>query len=177
LSNLPEEDGGFIDETGATLNLTRTYGRAPTDERAYGEKPIAPGQRISPIGALSSEGLMTALCFEGTLNGAVSLYFLEHFLCPLLKPGQYVILDNASPHNVEGVRELIEKTGAFLLYLPPYSPDYNAIELAWSKVKAYVRQVKARTVDALYQALAQALDTISPADALHFVRHARKVAT
>jgi transposase len=120
---------------------------------------------------------MTALCFEGTLNGAVSLYFLEHFRCPLLKPGQYVSLDKASPHNIEGVRELIEKTGACLLYLPPYSPDYNAIELAWSKVKAYGRQVKARTVDALYQALAQALDTISPADALHFVRHARKVAT
>jgi transposase len=166
----------FIDEIGATLNLTRTYGRAPTDERVYGERPLAPGQRISTIGALSSQGLMTALCFEGTLNGAVFLYFLEQFLCPLLKPGQYVILDNASSHNVEGVRELIEKTGASLLYLPPYSPDYNAIELAWSKVKAYLRKVKARTVDALYQTLAQALDTISPADALHFVRHARKVA-
>jgi transposase len=176
LSNLPEEECVFIDETGATLNLTRTYGRAPTDERVYGEKPIAPGQRISTLGALSSQGLMTALCFEGTLNGAVFLYFLEQFLCPLLKPGQYVILDNASPHNVEGVRELIEKTGASLLYLPPYSPDYNAIEWAGSKVKAYLRKVKARTVDALYQALAQALDTISPADALHFVRHARKVA-
>jgi transposase len=117
------------------------------------------------------------LCFEGTWNGTVFLYFLEHFLGPLLKPGQCVILDNASPHNVEGVRELIESTGASSLYLPPYSPDYNAIEWAWSKVKAYLRKEKARTVDALYQALAQALDTISPADALHFVQHARKVAT
>ena len=141
------------------------------------ERNLSPQDSGSALsGRLSSEGLKTALCFEGTLNGAVFLYFLEHFLCPLLKPGQYVILD-VSPHTVEGVREFIEKTGASLLYLPPYSPDYNAIEWAWSKVKAYVRQVKARTVDALYQALAQALDTISPADALHFVRHARKVAT
>ena len=76
----------------------------------------------NPLPPDSGEDLMTALCFEGTLNGTVFLYFLEHFLCPLLKPGQYMILDNASPHNVEGVRELIEKTGACLLYLPPYSP-------------------------------------------------------
>ena len=167
----------FIDETGATLNLTRTYGRAPTAERAYGEKPTAPGQRISTIGALSSSGLMTALCFEGTLNGAVFVYFLEQFLCPLLRPGQYVMLDNASAHHVSAVRELIENTGARLLYLPPYSPDYNAIEGAWAKVKVYLRKVQARTVEALYHALAQALDTISPADALHCVQHARKVAT
>jgi hypothetical protein len=117
----------FIDEIDATLNLTHTYGRAPTDERGYGERPSPPD---STIGALSSQGLMTALCFEGTLNGAVFLYFLEPFLCPLLKPGQYVILDNASPHNVEGVRELIEKTGASLLHLPPYSPDY-IMRLNW----------------------------------------------
>lgn len=167
----------FIAETGAPLNLTRAYGRAPTAERAYGEKPTAPGRRISTIGALSSSGLLTALCFEGTLNGAVFRYFLEQFLCPLLKPGQYVMLDKASTHNVEEVRELIENTGASVLYLPPYSPDYNAIEGAWANVKAYLRKVKARTVDTLYQALAQALETISPADALHFVRHARKVAT
>jgi DDE superfamily endonuclease len=119
----------FIDETGATLNLTRTYGRAPMDERVYGEKLTAPGQRISTIGALSSEGLKTALCFEGTLNGAVFLYFLEQFLCPLLKPGQYVILDNASPHNVEGVRELIEKQGPLCFTSRPIPP--TIMRLNW----------------------------------------------
>jgi hypothetical protein len=77
LSNLPEEECVFIDETGATLNLTRTYGRAPTDQRVYGEKPIAPGQRISTLGALSSQGLLTALCFEGTLIGVVNFKGLQ----------------------------------------------------------------------------------------------------
>lgn len=109
LGDIHEADCLFIDETGATLNLTRLYARAPTEERAYGEKPIASGQRISTIGALSVQGIETALCFEGTLNGAVFVYFLEQFLCPLLRPGQYVILDNASPHTSREYRNSSRK--------------------------------------------------------------------
>jgi Transposase and inactivated derivatives len=117
------------------LNLSLDYGRSPQGERVYGEKSVSKGQRISTIGALSTQCLATALCFEGTLTGAVFLFFLKHFFCPLLKPEQVVVLDNASAHKGEGVVERIEKTGARALYLPPYSPDLTPIELAWSKVK------------------------------------------
>jgi Transposase and inactivated derivatives len=130
---------------GAALNLSLDYGRSPQGERVYGEKSVSKGQRISTIGALSTQCLATAFCFEGTLTGAVFVFFLKHFLCPLLKPGQVVFLDNASAHKVEGVVERIEKTGARALYLPPYSPDLNPLELAWSKVKQGKRFARART--------------------------------
>jgi transposase len=111
------------------------------------------------------------LCFEGTLNGHVFLFFLEHFLLPLLRPGDTVLLDNAQAHHVAQVRELIEEAGAQVLYLPPYSPDLNPIELAGSKVKHFLRKAQARTIDALYQAIAEALQTISPHDARAFFHH------
>ena len=155
---------------GAALNLTLLYGRSPTEERVYGAKPTGPGKRISTIGALGPGGLKTALCFEGTLTGAVFLQFLDEFLVPVLKPGQIVILDNAKAHKVEGVRERIEGAGARVLYLPPYSPDLNPIEMAWSKVKQFLRKAQARTVEALYEAIAQALQTLSPTDAKGFFK-------
>ena len=111
------------------------------------------------------------MCFEGTLTGAVFLQFLDEFLVPVLKPGQIVILDNAKAHKVEGVRERIEGAGARVLYLPPYSPDLNPIEMAWSKVKQFLRKAQARTVEALYEAIAQALQTLSPSDAKGFFKH------
>jgi transposase len=157
---------------GAALDLTPVYGRSPKGTRAYGEKPVSPGTRISTLGAMTMNAMCSAMCFEGTLNGQVFLFFLEHFLCPLLRSGHIVILDNATAHLVEGVRELIESKGARLLYLPPYSPDLNPIELAWSKVKHYLRQARARTVDALYQAISQALDTITADNAVGFFKHA-----
>jgi transposase len=156
---------------GATLNLSLDYGRAPRGQRVYGQRPTARGQRISTIGALSGQGLETALCFEGTLNGAVFVYFLEHFLCPLLKPGHIVVVDNARAHQVDGVVELIEAAGARVRYLPPYSPDLNPIELAWSKVKHALRKAQARTPEALYDALSQALDTLTPANAQGYFKH------
>lgn len=88
--------------------------------------------------------------------------FLEPFLCPQLKSGQVVIMDNVPAHQVEGIVELIEPTGARLFYLPPYSPDLNPIEMAWSKVKQFLRKTQARTKETLYQALAQALNTLTP---------------
>ena len=133
---------------GAVLNLTPLYGRSPQGERVYGAKPTGPGRRISTIGALGVEGLKTAMCFEGTLNGEGFLQFLDQFLVPILRPGQIVLLDNAKAHQVAGVRERIEGTGARVLYLPPYSPDLNPIEMAWSKVKQFLRKAQARTLEA-----------------------------
>lgn len=99
------------------------------------------------------------------------MYFLEHFLCPVLQPGQSVIVDNAKAHQVEQARELIESKGARLVYLAPYSPDLKPIELAWSKVKHFLPKARARTVEALYQALAEALATITADHAAAFFKH------
>src|SRR5512138_825456 len=171
IARVPAEQLSFLDEVGATLNLSLDYGRAVRGQRVYGQRPTARGQRISTIGALSGQGLETALCVEGTLNGAVFVYFLEHFLCPVLKPGQVVVVDNARAHQVAGVVERSEATGARVRYLPPYSPDLNPIELAWSKVKHYLRRTQARTREALYEALSQALDTLTPANAQGYFKH------
>ncbi len=175
LTSILDQEHIYIDEMGANLDLTRTYARSEKGTRAYGEKPTARGKRISTVGALSEQGMVTAMCFEGTMNTAVFMHFLEFFLCPLLKPGQWVILDNASPHKAEDVRHTIEKTGAKLLYLPPYSPEYNPIEQVWSKVKSLLRSAKARTVEKLYDELAIALNKITKSDAQGFFKHLRKL--
>lgn len=137
----------------------------------YGQRPSAAGQRLSTIGALSQHGVERAFCFEGPLPGEVCVFFLMHFLCPVLKPGHVVVLDNAGAHQVPGGVELIEATGARVRYRPPYSPDLNPIERAWSKVKHYLRKVQARSREALYEALAQALDTLTPVNAQGYFKH------
>ncbi|QBQ54560.1 transposase [Nitrosococcus wardiae] len=122
------EDFIVLEETGAVLNLTPAYGRAPQGQRAYGKKPTTQGERISTIGALSRDGVLPAMCFEGTLNGPVFLYDVEHFLWPHLHEGKVVILDNAAAHRDEEAIEPIEQTGARVVSLPPYPPELNPIE-------------------------------------------------
>lgn len=162
----------FVDEMGVGLNLIPSYGRAPSTERAYDTKPTAKGKRISTIGAMNCAGIATALTIEGTLNGQVFLYFVEHFLCPLLREGDHVVIDNATAHKVKGVKTMIEKCGATLVYLPPYSPEFNAIELAWNKIKHYLRKQRARTTKQLHKAYFKALKLISLENAQKFVTHA-----
>ena len=162
----------FIDETGAVLNMVLPYGRSPRGERVYGEKPVSKGCRISTIGALSLSGVEAAMCFEGTLNTDVFLYFVEKFLVPVLEPRHTVVVDNASPHKSAQVAELIEATGAALVYLPPYSPELNPIENAWSKLKQHLRKTKARTKEELYHAIARGLELITGGDAAGWFRHA-----
>ena len=162
----------FIDETGAVLNMTLPYGRAPLHERVYGDRPVAKGCRISTVGAMSLGGLETALCFEGTLNTSVFLHFVENFLVPVLAPRRVVVMDNASPHKNVRVEELIAKTGASLVCLPPYSPELNPIENLWSKLKQYLRKTKARTKEALYSAIARGLELMTDSDAAGWFLHA-----
>lgn len=104
-------------------------------------------------------------------DGDIFLAYLEQVLCPQLRPGQVVIMDNLSAHKVDGVCQLIEATGAKLIYLPPYSPDLNPIEQAWSKIKQILRSLKARTVEALETAVAEALRAITPEDAIAWFSH------
>lgn len=116
-------------------------------------------------------GMEAAMTIESATDGEVFTAFLEHELCPNLKPGQVVVMDNLSAHKVDGILELLHAHGAELIYLPPYSADLNPIEKAWSKLKQYLRTAKARTADALQQATADTLNTITAANAAAWFRH------
>lgn len=171
LSQLSQNQLVFIDEMGATLNLVSHYGRAQVGQRAFGPKPTSKGRRLNTIGALSAAGLETTMCFEGTLTSAVFLAFLTQFRLPIWKPGQAVILDHASPHCQATVTTLLNKIGVAVIYLPPYSPHLNPIELCWSKVKNFLKCAQARTKETLSQSLQEALAQITKEDSLAWFRH------
>ena len=117
----------FLDESGVTTEMTRRYGRAPRGERVREATPAGHWSTLTLLGAMTAEGLLATMRVESPTEGDVFLAYVEHMLCPQLQPGQIVILDNLGAHKVPGVRELVEATGAELLYLPPYSPDFNPI--------------------------------------------------
>jgi transposase len=165
----------FLDETGSLLNLTLRFGRAPAGKRASAPRPTAHGTCITTIAALSLTGMTTAMCFEGTLHGGVFCYFIQHFLWPFLQPGKVLILDNARAHYDPEALDLIRSSGADILFLPPYSPEWNPIELSWSVIKQFLKKREARTKEDLYQAMAQALQLITPEKARAFFRHCLSV--
>jgi len=154
-----------------TTEMTRRYGRAPRGERIAEATPAGHWRTLTLLGALTLEGMLASMTIESPTDGDVFLAFLEQVLCPRLQPGQVVILDNLSAHKVDSVRPLIEARGAQLLYLPPYSPDFNPIEQAWSKIKQLLRAAKARLLEALEQAAAQAIAAITAENAAAWFRH------
>jgi transposase len=151
--------------------MTRLWGRAPKGERIAEATPQGHWKVLTTLGAMSLHGIEAAMTVESATDAEVFRAYVEQVLCPKLKPGDVVILDNLSAHKVPGIRELIEARGAELLYLPPYSPDLNPIEKAWSKFKQYLRAAKARTTEALDQAVTEALKTITPDNAAAWFRH------
>jgi transposase len=161
----------FVDESGIATNLARAYGRAPGGERAPGAVPHGRWERLTILGGLSLAGLVACLAVEGAADTDVMVAFTRHVLVPALRPGQVVVLDNLSIHRAARVRRLIEAAGCRLVFLPPYSPDLNPIEPAWSKLKALLRGVGARTVAALHAALATLVDAITGGDAAGYFRH------
>ena len=161
----------FVDETGTHIDLARLHAWAPRGQRAYATRPRNRGRALTLIGALGLRGLVATLSIEGGTDGEVFRTYVKEVLAPRLRPGQLVVMDNLKAHKVQGIREAIEATGARLQYLPPYSPELSPIELAWSKVKAFLRARAARTRDALEQALTEALRTLTPRDARHWFHH------
>jgi transposase len=139
----------FVDESGVTTEMTRRYGWAPRPERVSEAVPAGHWRTLTVLAALTLDGMMASMTIESPTDGDVFLAFLEQVLGPKLQPGHIVVLDNLGAHKVDGVRGLIESRGALLLYLPPYSPDFNPIEQAWSKLKQLLRGVKARVLDQL----------------------------
>jgi len=155
------------------LGLTRLYGRAPKGERLYdSESPGNQGQNISLIGGMSIDGLIATMSIVGSVNTDVFLFYVQEILIPQLWVGAIVLMDNLPVHHAQVVREAIEAVGAKVVFLPPYSPDLSPIELCWSKLKQLLRSAKARTQDALDQALTQIInECISSDDALGWFNH------
>jgi transposase len=161
----------FIDEFGVHLGLTRLFGRAAPGQRVVEATPGYSGPHYTVIAALGWEGIAAPWVFEGATSGTAFETYVEHVLGPTLQAGDLVLIDNLSAHKPDIIREQIEQRGASLHFLPPYSPDWNPIELCWAKVKAALRAAKARTFDALVEALGHALQEINPADVLAWFAH------
>jgi transposase len=161
----------FLDESGVTTQMTRLWGRAPRGERIAEATPQGHWKVLTTLGAMSLRGIEAVMTVESATDGDVFLAYLEQVLCPKLKAGDVVVMDNLSAHKVKGVRELIAASGAELLYLPPYSPDFNPIEKAWSKLKQWLRAAKARTAEELDQAITEALKAITADNAAAWFRH------
>jgi len=172
VSGLEPEDLVFVDEMGSHVALTRLYARSPRGRRAYGTVKRNRGRNLTTIGAITLEGVQASFAFEGGTDGPAFLVFVRRVLVPSLRPGQTVVLDNLGAHKVEGVRQAIEGAGCSLLYLPPYSPELNPIEGCWSKVKAYLQKVGARTTEALERAIADGLALVTPKDLKGWFAHA-----
>jgi transposase len=161
----------FIDEAGATLAMTRLYGRARPGERVVDSVPQNYGLSQTMLACLSLGGVSAPWVIEGAVDGEVFLTWVREVLGPTLQPGDVVVMDNLAAHKVVGVEQSITARGARLIYLSPYSPDFNPIERCWSKIKTYLRKAKARTIETLIGAIKQALATISESDALAWFAH------
>lgn len=166
------EDLVVLDETRATTTMTRRYARAPGGQRARGSVPRNQGTGTTLIAALTTSGITAAMTLPGALDTAAFLVFLEEVLCPSLRPGQVVVLDNLSVHKVPAAERVIASVGCRLLFLPSYSPDFSPIENAFAQVKSFLRSVGARTQEALDEAISSALNRVTAADAHAYFRHA-----
>jgi transposase len=151
--------------------MTRLWGRAPKGQRICEAMPQGHWQVLTTLGAMSQRGIEAVMTIPSPTDGDIFTAYVQQVLSPKLRAGDVVILDNLSAHKVTGIRELVEARGAQLLYLPPYSPDLNPIELAWSKFKHYLRTAKSRTAEALDRAVMEALQTITADNAAAWFRH------
>lgn len=167
----------FLDETWATTNMTRRYGRAQTGERCIAAVPHGHWKTTTFVAGLRHDRLTAPMVADGPMNGQLFLAYVRTFLCPTLKPGDIVIADNLSSHKVAGVQDAIEAVGANLVYLPPYSPDLNPIEKFFAKLKALLRKASKRTVDALWTEIGDLLETVTPEECSNYFHSSGYVGT
>jgi transposase len=158
----------FIDETSASTKMARRYGRALRGARCLAAVPHGHWKSTTFTAGLRQGGLIAPLVLDGAMNGPAFLAYVEQFLVHALSPGDLVVMDNLPAHKVVGVRQAIERAGATLRYLPPYSPDLNPIEMAFSKFKALLRKAAARTLPALWQSIGEAMAQFSAEDCRHY---------
>jgi len=167
----------FIDETWATTNMTRGYGRAPRGKRCIGSAPHGHWKTTTFVGALRRRRLTAPMVTDGPMDGEMFLTYVRKFLCPTLQPGDIVILDNLSSHKVVGVEEAITATGATMLYLPHYSPDLNPIERFFSKLKALLRKAAKRSIDELWRESGKLLNDVTQSQCDNYIASCGYVTT
>jgi transposase len=157
----------FLDESGLDTRMTRSHARAPRGRRAIGRIPGGHWRQLTILGAIAHDGMVAAMTVAAATSTAVFVAFLEKVLVPALqvRPGTVLVMDNLAPHKAAAARSALDRAGLARRYLPPYSPDLNPIEQAWSKLKEHLRQAGARTIEALNEAMPEALGRITPADA------------
>ena len=154
----------FLDESGCNINMTRRYGRAIGGGRVADDVPFSKPKNTTILSSMRLDGSIAYTTYEGGTNRENFIAYLKETLIPTLKPWDIVVMDNLRTHRMEEVRTVLAESHILLMYLPPYSPDLNPIEMLWSKVKAILRKMKKRTVDALAAAIEQAMKQITPED-------------
>lgn len=161
----------FLDETSIKTNMVRHYGRSPRGERLVAR--VAHGHRKTStfIGCLREDGMIAPYVLDGAVNAALFVAYVEQHLATALRAGDVVVMDNLPVHKAPGVRAAIEAVGATLLYLPPYSPDLNPIEMVFAKLKSQLRAAAIRTVDALWNALGTIALALTPTECANYIRH------
>jgi transposase len=161
----------FVDEMGTNTSLAPLWAWSPKGRRAYCSVPRNRGKNTTVLSSMTIEGVGPSLTVEGATTAAVFETYVERVLSPMLRAGQIVVMDNLTAHKGERVRDLIEERGCKLMYLPPYSPDFNPIEEAFAKIKGILRKAKARSREALIEAIGEAISALSARDARGFFEH------
>ena len=167
----------FVDETGAATNMTRNHGRAPKGRRCVDSAPLGDWETTTFIAGLRHHQLTAPMVVDGPMDGELFLAWVEQFLCPTLRRGDIVILDNLSSHKVDGVQQAIALAGAAVLYLPPYSPDLNPIEKFFSKLKTLLRKAAKRSTQDLWEQIGQLLLTVSKSECANYFASSGYVST
>jgi len=167
----------FIDETGANTKMTRRYGRSPRGQRVVDAVPYGHWKTTTFVAALRSEGLVAPMVIDGAMNGDLFVAYAEQVLVPTLRAGDVVVMDNLSSHKRAAAVRAIERAGCTVAYLPPYSPDYNPIELAFAKVKARLRAAELRTIDKVESFFGTVHEKFAPDECGNYIRHSGYTAT
>lgn len=167
----------FLDETGANTKMTRRYGRAPRGERVIDAVPHGHWTTTTFVAALRSDGLVAPMVIDGAMNGDLFVAYVERVLVPALRAGDIVVMDNLSSHRRVAAVRAIEGAGCSVVYLPPYSPDYNPIELAFAKIKARLRAAELRTIDKIERFFGTVHEEFTPGECGNYIRHAGYIAT
>ena len=161
----------FLDECGVTTDLLRRYGRSPRGTRLRDHTPCSHWGTSTVIAALRLEGVTAPAVFDGPIDNPSFRAYVDQVLVPTLHPGDVVVLDNLAVHKQPEVRAAIEAAGGQLRFLPPYSPDFNPIELAFAKLKAFLRAARPRSYDQVTQLMAIALELFTPIECANYIRH------
>ena len=161
----------FVDETGTNTKMVRAYGRCAKGQRLIGRQPFGHWKTTTFTAGLRCDGITAPFVLDGPMNRAAFLVYIDKILGPTLKPGDIVIMDNLSAHKVAGVEAAINAVGARVLYLPPYSPDFNPIETLFSKFKYLLRSAAERTVEALWTTCGKLIDEFPESECRNHIRH------